>query len=361
MRRTFLLCITLCLGSGVAQAPEAAADAAVSDWLSQEPFDARSVQQQLLAGGSVEDVCTELGGFLSAPPPPRDLEVNLADQQLTREEDELLVYSYPAGTDSGFLSIVEVQLSRAEDSWEAERVGLRQAGTGGVEAMTRTVQSPVSYILFSLFSLGLLLLSLRPSSVLRRTLYEAWGYLKEHRGAALFSLAFFYGSFVGGYTTGTTLPAACGQALQDYLVQSLDSLGILDAVISNNTPRLATAIFFQNFTFGAFFTTFVPAALLAVPAFLFNGPRLFFLAMFIGERGLGDPVSATLSIILYVVELAAYALVAAGGAMMLVTLVREGFGGLGKGYRKLLLMLPVALVILAIGAWYEAVIIHLAS
>ena len=336
------------------------ADSAVATWLEQ---DTREAREQILAVGSdVDEVCRRLESFVLSPPPPTGTSVTFEDRQVLEATDTSALYSYPASFDNNGLAIVEARLSKENGVWQAEQVGINlSASAESLNSMSSTVQSPFSYVFFSLFSVALLVLLFRPGSLIRRWLTEGVGYLREHRGATIFSLLFFYGSFVAGYAAGTTLSDVCSAAMQNYIVQSLDSLGIVDAVTSQNTARLATAIFFQNFTFGAFATTFIPASLLAIPAYLFNGPRLFFLAMFIGDRGLGGPFGATLSIILYIVELLAYALVAAGGSMMLITLIREGFSGLSRGYRKLIMMLPLAMLILVIGAWYEAAIIHLFS
>jgi hypothetical protein len=64
--------------------------------------------------------------------------------------------------------------------------------------------------------------------------------------------------------------------------------------------------------------------------------------------------------VLIVIELTAYFLVVAGGGMLLVTIVRQGFGAFGLALRKTTHMLLVAGVLLLIGAWYEVAIILLA-
>jgi hypothetical protein len=45
--------------------------------------------------------------------------------------------------------------------------------------------------------------------------------------------------------------------------------------------------------------------------------------------------------------------------MLLATLIREGFGGFRRAFRKLTMTLPIAFLLLVIGAWYEAAIIIL--
>ena len=64
-------------------------------------------------------------------------------------------------------------------------------------------------------------------------------------------------------------------------------------------------------------------------------------------------------IILLVLELTSYFLVIAGGGILLVSVIREGFGGFSKGVRRLALMLPFALILLLVGAWYESSLIIL--
>jgi len=43
--------------------------------------------------------------------------------------------------------------------------------------------------------------------------------------------------------------------------------------------------------------------------------------------------------------------------MLVVSLARGGFAGLGAGYRKLISTLPWAAMLLLVGAWYEAVVL----
>ena len=45
--------------------------------------------------------------------------------------------------------------------------------------------------------------------------------------------------------------------------------------------------------------------------------------------------------------------------MLLVTLVRKGFSNFRLALRKLTMMVPFALLLLVIGAWYEAAVLIL--
>ncbi|HEX7002199.1 MAG TPA: hypothetical protein VF164_10960, partial [Trueperaceae bacterium] len=59
-------------------------------------------------------------------------------------------------------------------------------------------------------------------------------------------------------------------------------------------------------------------------------------------------------LVVLVLELTSYFFVVSGGGMLLATIWRGGFARLPEGFRKLLSTLPVALVLLLAGAWFEA-------
>ena len=382
--------------------PEQVADKAVEAWLAREPFNPYAV-----IGSSSDDIgaaCTDLGENLINPAPPAGTVVNFDNRELvepdlsdsttepepatqtnletvdtengatageaatqTLEPDATAsepvlserVYSYPASYPSGQLVIVEAKLSQTAGGWRADDVAIRldTEQLEGMFAAYSAVQTPLGYGIFTLFSIAFITLVFLPSSFLRRWLTEGWTYTLQHRRTVIFSVALLYGLFALGYMTGTVLPAACGNVFAGLIGRNLDSIGVLDALASGNVARLSSLIFFQNFTFGAFTTTFIPASVLALPAYLFNGARFYFLAIVFGFQGFANFFDVSKAIILFAVELMAYIMVTAGGGMMLLTLIREGFSGFRSGYRKLLMMLPIAALLLIIGAWYEAAVI----
>lgn len=368
--------------------PEQVADAAIQTWLEREPFSPYAVIGS--SGENLDAACISLGENLINPAPPTGTVVNFDNRELvepdtdnaltpTSEIDELTgtqapaasspgestetvlserTYSYPASFPSGQLVIVEAKLTETAAGWQANEVAIRlDEQLEGMFASYEAVQSPVGYSIFTLFSIALIALLFVPGSFIRRWLAEAWGYTVQHRRTVIFSVVLLYGFFALGYITGTYLPDACGNVFAGLIGRNLDNIGVLDALASRNVARLSSLIFFQNFTFGAFTTTFIPASVLALPAYLFNSLRFYTLAIVFGFQGFADFFSVVKTLILFAIELMAYIMVTAGGGMMLLTLIREGFGGFRKGYRKLLMMLPVAMLLLVIGAWYEAAVI----
>jgi hypothetical protein len=99
------------------------------------------------------------------------------------------------------------------------------------------------------------------------------------------------------------------------------------------------------------------ALLFAVPAYFLNAIRFYVIGIPFGYQGFGSFFEVVLALILFVVELMAYVLITAGGGMFLITLIRQGFKGLNLAFRKLAMMLPIAMLLLVIGAWYEALVI----
>ena len=142
----------------------------------------------------------------------------------------------------------------------------------------------------------------------------------------------------------------------------MSQLGAAQAYESGNVARAAVVTLYQNFVMGAVVTTYAVAFIsFGLLAYVLNGARFLALGLPFGFLTQADPVTLIVVLILIVVELMAYVLVTAGGGMLLVTLVRQGFGDFRLAFRKLTMMLPLAFLLLVIGAWYEAAGNHFAA
>lgn len=332
--------------------PERVADEAVEAWLEQPAPDLMT-----LASLPPEEVCESLPDMLTNPPAREGTHVNLDDRrELPTETPDTLLYSYPATLPDGSLQRVEVTLLREGEVWEARKVSYRiDAPDVGIPDV---FQTPLAGWLFVAFSLYLVYLTVRPT-FFRRWLAEGWAAIRRYRGLVIGTVIALYGLFGLGALTGANLPEACAVAVSSFLETSLEELGATQAYESANIPRAAVVTTYQNFVMGTLVTTFGPAVLFGIPAYLFNGFRFFALAIPFGFLEGITPLSLLFVLILILVELMAYVLVTAGGGMFLMTLIRKGFSGFQEGFRNLALMLPIALVLLVIGAWYEATVIIL--
>src|SRR5690606_41121783 len=96
------------------------------------------------------------------------------------------------------------------------------------------------------------------------------------------------------------------------------------------------------------------AAVLGVPAYIYAAFSFFVQGVPFGLIGGGAPGQILTLLVVLVLELTAYFFVVSGGGMLLATIWRGGFGRLPDGFRKLLSTLPVAMLLLLVGAWFEA-------
>ncbi|CAN5600277.1 hypothetical protein BH24DEI1_BH24DEI1_05550 [soil metagenome] len=331
-----------------ATGPAAVADAAVREWLGRDEGSLMA-----LANLPPAEMCQELLALTQNPPPPRGTRVNF-DNRLESPQDEpgRRVYTYPAAVGEDRLEVVEAVLTQTNGSWQAEHVGFRASSPG--PRLPDFFAGPAAGWAFVLFTALLLYLSFTPS-FLRRWLERGLAVIREHRRLVVATVALLYGVFFLGMLTGTALPAECEAALVGIIDSSLQTIGVAEIAQTGDVAGLAGAITYWNFTMGTLFTTLLPAYLFALPAYLLNTARFYTLGIPFGFNL--DPALLLLQSPVILLELLAYILVTAGGGMFLVTLIRKGFGGYREGLAKLLLTLPLALLLLVAGAWYEAFLV----
>jgi hypothetical protein len=343
-----LLVLLLLFSFAFGQTPEDVADEAVQSWLGGEEVDLLA-----LAALPPEEMCQELLAYAQEPPPPRGTRVNLDDRREREHDDpDRRVFSYPAAIGEERLAVVEVQLVQVNDTWQAERVGFRADATTTV--LPGFFREPAAGWAFILFTVLIGYLSLTPS-FFRRWLEAGWVAIRKHRRTVITALVMLYGAFFLGMFTGSALPDECQTAFMAFIGTSLDAIGVTDVAQRGDAAALAATIAYWNFTMGTFVTTLLPAAFFGIPAYLLNGARFYTLGVPFGFTF--DPGVFVLQLPVIVLELLAYILVTAGGGMLLVTLIRQGFGGFREGLAKLFLMLPIALLLLIAGAWYEAFLV----
>ena len=336
------------------RAPEAAADQAVREWLDRPPANISA-----LSGLPPEQLCQQLPTLLGNPPPPEGTRVNF-DDRVERETSAQGTrrYTYPVTFPGGRLEVLEVTLQEREGSWTATDIGVQTAGGGTIP---RVFQQPVAAWAFALFSLYFLYLLVRPS-FFRRWLAQGWAVLRGYRGLVIGTFIFLYGLFALGMAVGANLPPICQNAISSFVQATIAELGAAEAYGSGNIARAATITLYQNFVMGTLVTTYsITVITLGIGAYLFNGLRFLALGVPFGFLAGSGPLNLLLVFILILVELSAYILVTAGGGIFLMTVIRQGFKGFRQGVRNLTSTLPIAFLLLMIGAWYEAIVIILPS
>ena len=337
----------------LAATPEAVADAAVRDWLQRVP-----IGFDQLARLEPEELCRELPGLVTAPPPPPGTEVRFDDRvERPVEDPDTKVFTYAAVRPGDQLDVVEVRLVLVDDGWQQTRVGfLSSSELTGVRAW---LQTPAASWLFVAFTVMVVVLLMNANSGLRRWLLAGRKAIADHRRLVIGTVVALFGLFGLGVLTGSTLPDSCDVAVMEIVESAITSLGATAAYGSGDVPRAAATTFYQNFLVVTLSVTFTLSAILGVPGYLYAAASFFVQGIPFGLIGGGTPVEFVALVLLVLLELTAYFMVVAGGGMLLATVVKGGLGQLGAGFAKLLLMLPIAMVLLLVGAWYEAVIIIL--
>ena len=338
--------------AGAQQAPAAVADNAVRAWLKRPPLNPAS-----LATLSPEAVCRQLPGLLNNPAPPAGTTVNFQNRVERHSTPTTRRYTYPVTFPGNRLSVLEVNLKKQNGRWQPVRIGVQTSPQG--TTIPAVLQGPAAAWIFAAFSLLFIYLLVRPS-FFRRWLAEGWGYLREHRRLSIVTILVLYGLFGLGVFTGANLPPVCARTVTQLVQEGVSQLGAAQAYDSGNVARAAVVTLYQNFVMGAVVTTYGLAFIsFGVLAYIFNGARFLALGVPFGFLTQSDPATLLSIVILILVELMAYVLVTAGGGMLLVTLIRGGLPAFRLAFRKLTLMLPLAFLLLVIGAWYEALIIIL--
>lgn len=337
-----------------AQAPagmtaEEAADAAVQEWLNRRP-----VSVDRIAAGDIEQLCRELPGLVTQPAPPPGTQVNLTDrvERTTPADGDVRVFTYPASRPNAPPEIVEARVRPSGDGWETVRVGFwSDAQLTGARAW---LQTPIAAYTFILASVIVAFMLAQRGSPLRRWLAVTRAAAAEHRRLVIVTLVALYGVFGLGVVTGSSLPDSCDAAVVEIVQGAITALGATDAYGSGDVPRAAAVTFYQNFVVVTLSVTFTLAAVLGVPAYLFAAFSFFAQGVPFGMLGGGGAVELLVLLVVLVLELTSYFFVVAGGGMLLATIWRNGFAGIPVAFRKLLSTLPVAMVLLMAGAWFEA-------
>lgn len=338
----------------------ALADEAVTEWLGRTPL---SIQH--LSTLNPVELCQELPGLLVSPPPPADTHVNLHDRtQQVSDDGSRITFSYSSRHGTGVteqLQLVQVVLlhvaatDTVDAHWQVLSVGFRVPPASG---MRLWIQTPAASVVFSVLSVLVLFALFRPGP-LRTWLARGLEVIRRHRRIYTFTMILLFGFFALGMFTGSRLPAECTTSIIETVATAVTAVGATDAYGSGNIARAAAVTFYQNFIVVTMSVTFSLALLFGIPAYLFALASFFTQAIPFGLPGVFAGADIAFVLLLLLLELTAYFTVVAGGGFFLATLIRKGFSALPEAFTNLVLMIPIAFVLLLIGAWYEAVILLL--
>lgn len=327
--------------------PEAVADEGVRNWLAR----AQQANLQTLAMESPEAFCEEIAVMGPSAVMPTEVTVNFSDRwEIPAPQEGQRVFSYPARVGNDGLARVRVLLTQEDDVYRAEAVDLRLEGErASLPAFMRTEVAGWVFIALTAYLIYLLA---RPSWY-RRLLRQGWLVLRAHRGVVIAAVVLLYGAYGLGSWMGASVPE-CQAAVATIVGGGLSETGVVDVLEEGSVPHTAAVITYWNFLNGTIFTTLIPAFIFGIPAYLLNFFRFMFLGVALAPADPQFMVPLLFHLPVIIIELMAYILVTAGGGMFLMTLIREGFKGFSTAATRLLLMVPIAFLLLVIGAWYES-------
>ena len=354
MIRKIILLLLVFAASVAAQTPEHVADEALAQWLAQP-----AVAPDQLLGLSPEEICQELPKVFQLGAPLPGTKVNM-DNRLRHETDveHEVLFTYPASSPGERYDIIEVIVTEQDGEWIAGPVAYR-AGLNE-DPVRAWMQTPAAALLFSIFSLLVLWLLFSPGKNFLKTLLgQAGAVIKMHKRLVIISMVVLYSAFAFGAFLGTNLPAQCVDAVMGILQQALTQVGATEAYGSGNIPRAATLTFYQNFGMVTLSVLFPLAMLFGVPGYLFTLVSFTAQGIPFGFISGAGPLDILTMGVVLVLELTAYFLITAGGGILLATVFKHGFRAFPLGFRKLLALLPVALILLLVGAWFEATMLLL--
>ena len=330
-----------------APAAERLADAAVRDWLAGKfkpeapkpapgPSDAESL----------EAVLRQATRQLSFSPVPKDARANLALRELVGVREDKRFYRYPlsvAGEDAS----VTVTVQGAGDAWQVTAVRLGAAGT--VSLIPPGVGTPVGGWVFVALT-ALLAWATLANTRWRTWVLEGFAQARRYWGVHAVTNALLYGTFALFSLAAFAAPGLVAE-LQEYLSTALASSGIGEA-LKGGVASAAFGITLNNLRAGILLTSFLPGSLFALPAYVIN----FFAFSFYGLTL--SPAAVPLAQWLFhlptiLIELQAYIFITSSAGVMVYRILRERVG-FGQAWLEYARVLPVALLFLVVGAWYEA-------
>ncbi len=349
--RAFLMVIVALLGLALAQttqtpapqptpAAERAADAGVQAWLAgQYNADTGAIARATTPEQAVQ-VLRRAIAFQTAP---RGGTTNLALRRFVGVQDGAEVYRYPVSVGDQVLGYEVSVAQTAAGGWQVQGVRLPAASP----SLPTWLRSPAAVVVFALASLLLVAACFRPNAY-HTWLRRALGIAREQRALFIVFNVLLYGTFALGCVVGATLPAFSKEFGQ-LLGGSLSTTGIQG--FQTNVPTFATGIAVWNFVSGVVTTSFIPGLFLGVPALLVNFPRLLVTGLALAPGASVPGAMFALHLPTILIELQAYIFVTASAVAWLVRWARIGFV---RAWRDFAYSLAPALLLIVIGAWYEA-------
>jgi len=212
---------------------------------------------------------------------------------------------------------------------------------------------PLSGLVFLALTIAAVASLAWPRSLVRRAIAGGVSQVRANFGSYLAASLAIYGLFLAGALLG-----AADAGLRDQIGQTLGAAlgrlqGLSAAIGTGDVVHAAAVIFWTNLLSGIGLTVAL-AIPLGVLAFAINGARFLLFGIALAPGAIPAAVHL-LHVPTIIIELQAYILPTAGGAAILTATLRDGWAGFKEGLRALGQLTALAVLVLAAGAWYEAI------
>jgi hypothetical protein len=328
-------------------AADAAADTAVRTWLA-GGFNRDSAQPNPNAADPNAELLRQVRGAIAQFryfPPPEGTRVSFDLRRVETGEANERIYTYPITSQITGDSQIRVTMALQNGAWRADRIGLGEPGS----AIPDWVSEPWAGWLFAALSAALLYACIAPT-FWRRALERSVQSVRQHAGIFIGTNLLLYGIYVIGTLIGIANPAIV-RALGEFFTQVLSSSGVAQ-LTQGTVASAAFGIFLNNLRAGIMIATFIPGSLFAVPAFVISSLQFLIYGVALAPVGTLPIQAWLLHVPTILIELQAYIFVVASSGVMLSRIVKRT--PFSVAWREYAACLPLAISILALGAWYEA-------
>jgi hypothetical protein len=280
-------------------------------------------------------------------PAPKAVQVSFDLRTLRKENSQQRVYRYPVTSKEGGDEQMRLTLELQGKSWQAVELV--------PDVRTTLIPDWVNTILGNWFFIALTAL-LGWASVAKTpwqaSLLAGWAMIRSHWWVYIGTNALLYGLFLLLSSAGMAFPESVG-AMRESLSQALIRNEVQN-VLAGGVGSAAFGISFNNFMVGIVFYSFVPGLFLGIPAYIANA--MAFMVYGFALSPVGMPAALYwLHIPTIIIELQAYILVVSASGIFIWRVVASRFGKFREAWQGYWGILPLAVTVLIIAAWYEAI------
>jgi hypothetical protein len=278
-------------------------------------------------------------------PVPQGARVSFNLRRVLSSEPNTRTYAYPITSQATDDAQLTVTMQLENGTWSARTITFGAQGS----VLPDFINEPWAGWLFAALSAALLYACIAPT-FWRKSLEHSGRVVRENAGIFIGTNLFLYGVYLVGTLIGLANPVIV-QELGRFFSMVLSANGVAE-LTQGTVATAAFGIFLNNLRAGILFATFLPGSFFAVPAYLISMGQFLLYGVALAPVGTLPLGAWLLHVPTIIIELQAYIFVVASSGVLLKRIFRRT--PFGVAWREYAACLPLAISILALGAWYEA-------